>query len=176
MRHYPHLGSASFWLNQISHAARPIRSTQIWVVTRHQNGISALVSQMSFGRKPVVASPNVGCFLRLNIKALSIKKLSFTKMYAFSPAFQAHVTSVLCKSTFSQESRCRVTSNRRDFVWDFCVTRDWEACGLLGLFIRSDTPSCACAAWSFQRIVRKDYPKQIGTHCGVSCVVCGTVM
>ena len=48
-RHYPDLGSASDWLNQISHAARPIRSTtQIWVVTRHQYGISAHVSQMSF--------------------------------------------------------------------------------------------------------------------------------
>ena len=48
--YYPDLGSASGWLNQISHAARPIRSTtQIWVVTRHQYGISALVSQTSFG-------------------------------------------------------------------------------------------------------------------------------
>ena len=38
------------WLNQISHAARSIRSTtQIWVVTRHQYGISALVSQTSSG-------------------------------------------------------------------------------------------------------------------------------
>ena len=47
--HYPDLGSAPDWLNQISHAARPIRSTtQIWVVTRHQYGISALVSQTSF--------------------------------------------------------------------------------------------------------------------------------
>ena len=45
MRHYQDLGSASAWLNQISHAARPIRSTTlIWVVTR----ISALVSQTSF--------------------------------------------------------------------------------------------------------------------------------
>ena len=49
-RHYLDLDSASDWLNQISHAARPIRSTtQIWVVTRHQYGISALVSQTSFG-------------------------------------------------------------------------------------------------------------------------------
>ena len=48
-RHYPDLGSASDWLKQISHAGRPIRSTtQIWVVTRHQYGISALVSQTSF--------------------------------------------------------------------------------------------------------------------------------
>ena len=68
-RHYRDLGSASGWLNQISHAARPVRSTtQIWVVTRHQYGISVLVSQTSFGGKlPVVASPNVGCFLRLVI-------------------------------------------------------------------------------------------------------------
>ena len=51
-RHYPDLSSASDWLNQISHAARPIRSTtQIWVVTRHQYGIFALVSQTSFGRE-----------------------------------------------------------------------------------------------------------------------------
>ena len=46
------LGSASDWLKQISQAARPIRNTtQIWVVTRHQYGISALVSQTSFGGK-----------------------------------------------------------------------------------------------------------------------------
>ena len=67
-RHYPDLGSASDRLNQVSHAARPIRSTtQIWVVTRNQYGISALVSETSFAGKPVVASPNVHvrCFLRL---------------------------------------------------------------------------------------------------------------
>ena len=50
MRHYTDLGIASDWWNRISYAARPIRSTsQIWVVTRHQYGISALVSRMSFG-------------------------------------------------------------------------------------------------------------------------------
>ena len=48
-RQYPDLGSASDWLNRISQAVRPIRSTtQIWVVTRHQYGISALISQTSF--------------------------------------------------------------------------------------------------------------------------------
>ena len=48
--HYLNLGSASDWLNQISQVARPIRSTtQIWVMTRHQYGISVLASQMSFG-------------------------------------------------------------------------------------------------------------------------------
>ena len=38
------------WLKQISHAARPIRSTtQMWEVTRPQYRISVLVSQSSFG-------------------------------------------------------------------------------------------------------------------------------
>ena len=48
-RHYSDLGTASDWTKQISSAVRPIRTiTQIWVVTRHQYGISALVSQTSF--------------------------------------------------------------------------------------------------------------------------------
>ena len=48
--HDPDLDSISDWLNQISHAAQPIRSTtQIWVLMRHQYGISALVSQTSLG-------------------------------------------------------------------------------------------------------------------------------
>ena len=52
MGHYPDLGSASIWLNQISHVARPIRSTtQIWVVMLHEHGISALVSQTSCSGK-----------------------------------------------------------------------------------------------------------------------------
>ena len=55
-RHYSDLGSASDWLKQISHAARPIKSTtQIWVVTRHQYGISALVFQTSFRGETVGA-------------------------------------------------------------------------------------------------------------------------
>ena len=46
--HYSNLGSASDWLKQTSHVARPIRSTnQIWVVTYHPHGISV--------GKPVVA-------------------------------------------------------------------------------------------------------------------------
>ena len=59
----PRSGSASDWLNQISHAARPVRSTaQIWLVTRHQYVISALVSQTSFGGE---TSGSVVCFVRL---------------------------------------------------------------------------------------------------------------
>ena len=52
-RHYTDLGSASDWLNQIFHVARPITSTiQIWVVTRHQG----LFLSCHLAEKPVVAS------------------------------------------------------------------------------------------------------------------------
>ena len=64
-RHYPDVGSASDWLKQTSHAARPIRSTtQIRVVTRHQYGISALTAFLGrhFAGKSVVASRNVSFF------------------------------------------------------------------------------------------------------------------
>ena len=48
----PRSGSASDWLNQISHAAQPIRSTtQVWEVTGHQYGISALISKTPFDRE-----------------------------------------------------------------------------------------------------------------------------
>ena len=48
-RNYPDLGSASDWSCRVGNLIQPIRSTiQIWVVTRHQYGIS-LVSQTSFG-------------------------------------------------------------------------------------------------------------------------------
>ena len=50
--HYPDLSSASDWLRQICHAAQLMRSTtQIWVVTLHQYGISAFDSQTSFSGK-----------------------------------------------------------------------------------------------------------------------------
>ena len=43
------MGSASDWLCRVGNLLQPLRSiTQIWVVTRYQYGISALVSQTSF--------------------------------------------------------------------------------------------------------------------------------
>ena len=52
-RYYPELGSSSDWLKQVppptSTSTIPFRSTtQICVVTGHENGISVLVSQTSF--------------------------------------------------------------------------------------------------------------------------------
>ena len=48
-RHYPDLGTASDWSCLVGNLLQPIRSTtQISVVTRHQYGISTLISQTSF--------------------------------------------------------------------------------------------------------------------------------
>ena len=50
--HCPDMGSASDWLRQIFPTAPPIRSTtQIWVVTRNQYGISVFVPWASFLRE-----------------------------------------------------------------------------------------------------------------------------
>ena len=48
--HYPNLGSASAMMTKIPFAVRPIRgTTQVWLVTRHQYGISSPVPpQTSF--------------------------------------------------------------------------------------------------------------------------------
>ena len=46
--HYPHLGIAFDWSSLMENLLQPIRSTaQIWVVTRHQYGITVLVPQQS---------------------------------------------------------------------------------------------------------------------------------
>ena len=75
--HYTDLSSASDWSCHEGNLIQPIRSTtQIWVVTRHQYAISALVSQMSLAEKPVVALPNVTSFFwlfkRLKTVAMSL--------------------------------------------------------------------------------------------------------
>ena len=51
-RHYPDQGSASDWSCRLGDLLQPIRSTtQIWVVTCHQYGISALVDVISRGNQ-----------------------------------------------------------------------------------------------------------------------------
>ena len=90
MRHYPDLSSAADWLNQISHAARPIRSaTQILVVTRHQYGISALVPRTSFGGETSGSATKrrlVSQAKFLLACEYSCLSLLLTARYVFSPA------------------------------------------------------------------------------------------
>ena len=68
-RHYVDLGSASDWSCHVGNLIQPIRSTtQIWIVTHHWNvEFLHLFPRRDSVGKPVAASPNVGCFLRLVI-------------------------------------------------------------------------------------------------------------
>ena len=70
-RHSPDLGSAYDWLNQISHSARPIRSTTMQDLAYPDLAEWRVISTeflRSFLRRhlAVVVSPNVGCFLSLD--------------------------------------------------------------------------------------------------------------
>ena len=48
LHHYPDLGSTSDWTCRVGNLIQPIRSTtKIWVVMRHQYGISAFVFDFS---------------------------------------------------------------------------------------------------------------------------------
>ena len=83
--HYPDLGSAPDWLNEISHAARPIRSTnRIWEVTRHHYGIFALVSQTSFGGETSGRVAKCRLFSEANL-ALKVRKNGQQKTFLCSP-------------------------------------------------------------------------------------------
>ena len=64
-RHYSDLGSASDWLKQISHEARPIRST----TQRHQYGISALISQTLGAIHSTKSSGNFGPKLNGSVRS-----------------------------------------------------------------------------------------------------------
>ena len=65
--HYSDQSSASDWSCREGNLLQPIRNTtQIWVVTRHQYGISPLVPGTSFRLKLVAGLRNVACFLRLH--------------------------------------------------------------------------------------------------------------
>ena len=69
--HYPDHSSISDWSCNYLH--QPIRSTtQIWVVTLHQYGISALVTKTSFREETSSdVTGNVECFLRLTTTSSS---------------------------------------------------------------------------------------------------------
>ena len=73
--HYPDLGTASDWSCRLWNLLQPIRSiTQIWVVTRHQYGISALVSssQTSFRGETVRGIAKCRHFSQADIVPLEI--------------------------------------------------------------------------------------------------------
>ena len=67
-RHHPDLGSASDWSCHLENLLQPIRSTmQIWKVTCHQCGISALPPQMSFREETRSGVTKCQCFIQANV-------------------------------------------------------------------------------------------------------------
>ena len=71
MCHYLDLDSASDWSCHIGNLIQPIRSTtQIWVVMCHQYGISALISQTSFGEETSGGVTKCRLFSQANLMLL----------------------------------------------------------------------------------------------------------
>ena len=74
-RQYPDLGSVSEWSQGVGSLLQPIRSTtQIWVMTRHQYGISVLVSQTSFRGETVGCVAKRRLFSQARIFKIIISK------------------------------------------------------------------------------------------------------
>ena len=81
-RYHPDLGSASDWSCRLRNLMQPIISfwgiwvsgsfftTQIWVVTCHQYGISAIVSQTSFGGETSGSVAKCRLFSQANVEAV----------------------------------------------------------------------------------------------------------
>ena len=97
--HYPDLCSVFDWPKQISLAVRPIGSfSQLWVLTRHQYGIFALVPQPSFRGQTSSSfakcrlfsqanSPSVArLYQKKNIKLLFAGKLMPRERKSYSPS------------------------------------------------------------------------------------------
>ena len=74
--HYPDLGSASNWVGNLLYPIRRRTTTQIWLLTRHQYGISALISQASFCKE---TSGGVSKY-----RLFSQVSLYFPDLFAFS--------------------------------------------------------------------------------------------
>ena len=72
-----------FAMAPLANFHQPRSTTQIWVVTYHQDGIFALIPGMSFCRGPVVKSQNVGYFPQANYTSTNLPG----KIILLSPNF-----------------------------------------------------------------------------------------
>ena len=73
------LGSAFDWSCRLGYLLQPIRSTsQIWVVTCHQYGVSVLISQMSFLRGNSGGIVKWQLFSQAIVKTVTLYKPLFT--------------------------------------------------------------------------------------------------
>ena len=88
MPHFPGVGSTSDWLKICFRS-----TTQIWKVTHHKYGISAIISQTSFCRETgTVALQNVDCFLRLlQIYVFSVSVVNTHKKNNQLPSIKTNI-------------------------------------------------------------------------------------
>ena len=122
-RRYPDLDSASDWSCRLWNLLQPIRSTaQIWVVTRHLYGISALVSQTSFEEKLSVASRNVSCFLGLGRMLCFIFLSNMTLKIPSSLNKPVPCSKIVGKT---EREKMRQSSNHDWLVIIFYCIRSW---------------------------------------------------
>ena len=88
-RHYPDLGSASDWSCRVGNLIQPIRSTaQLWEGCVISMEFLRSFLRLHLAGKPVVASPNVDCFLlfwRTNFKSGIRSCSQFKKDTLMSP-------------------------------------------------------------------------------------------
>ena len=105
-RHYSDLGSPSDWSCRVGNLIYPNRSpSQIWVVTCHQYGISAFVSQTSFGGK-------TSCSFQISIWRIS-------QLESDVLSFALYV--MLKFSNFILEARLRQTANANIYHVTKCL-------------------------------------------------------
>ena len=98
-RRYPDLGRASDWSCRAVNLLQPVRrTTQIWVVTRHHYGISALFSQTSFrgetsdsvvkGRLFSVATSSLSTYWLTHVSFIFLeKKLNTSSFYTWLDSY-----------------------------------------------------------------------------------------
>ena len=141
--HYPDLGSVSNWPKRISLAIRQIGSnSQLWVVTRRQYGISALVPQLRrhFVGKPVVALRNVSCFLSLTVLwsgdyTKKVGKSMPKEIKAHSPL--VHRTTPLLRMDY--DNIRFLTGNWRETACSYDCKRQWNLLQNCKCYIKLDS-------------------------------------
>ena len=102
----------------MGNSIQPIRSTtQIWVVTSHQYGIPALFLRCHLPGKPVVASPNVCCFLRLD-KYMS---MNIKKVYCYLKSLNRSLTWEGLRKHYLLKETESIVSNNLKVVFYFHV-------------------------------------------------------
>ena len=112
--HYSDLGGASDWSCRVGNLLQPVGSTaQIWVVTRHHYGISALVSQTSFRGE-------TSCDVA---KCRPSSQAKAREQVGFSRTRRSHVSRLRFMTSYNGHHRHNVGYRRRENGWKILTTK-----------------------------------------------------